>query len=128
MSKKVEEGSFYSAELELTAIYHAHVKYRVVKPKGANVLAFSHVQMDRKVGDVDVFPRDDDFSLDFLNSKIPNYGNQVKALKAGEKEGTALTKRQREFITMAEGNDKLREKQAKFRHFQKAVINIELNG
>lgn len=63
--KEPEKKTLFRAGLEMTKIVESGVRFRVVNPRGLNVLDLHHIQIHRNE-----FPREENFSLDFLNRDL----------------------------------------------------------
>jgi len=118
--KETEEkhNALFNASLELTAIYHDRVRYRVVQPEGVALIDFHHIEMERKrAPKEDVFPRDDDFSFDFLNADLR------AALPYTEDEASRWSETEKAGAEKA--LEAMKKKQTEFRRFAKLHIVIE---
>ena len=109
--KKAEAEELFTAELEMTRIVESGVRYRVIKPKGINVLNLHHLEIARED-----FPRDDDFSMNFMGLDLDKIGAYT------EDEAERMTDEEKK--TVQKTFEALKEKQAEFRKFQRFELVI----
>jgi hypothetical protein len=102
MSKKESkvDAKWFEADLEMERISKYSVRYLVKNPIGLKVQNLSTVDISRSD-----FPKDDDYSMDFINSDIPAIA------KSGDKD-------------IASGVAKLLKKQADFRTLKNLKLYI----
>ena len=90
--KSNEEKVVFSADLSMRRIAKHGVRYRVENPEGLAINDLHHIEVDRAF-----FPKDDNFSMDFMNVEILPQGDpeeQTEQYLAGLK---SLKKKQAEF-------------------------------
>lgn len=119
--KKSEPKSFFTADLELTAIDRRLMHYQVINPDGAIINDLPHLTMARyviKEGKPikSTFPVDDDFSLDFMNKDLENtepYSeSEAEAMSEDEKRNA-----EKSFAGLVK-------KQENFKKFQRLQLTI----
>ena len=92
MGKKEEkvQAKWFEAGLEMQRISKYTVRYKVKSPSGLNVVNLDHLEIARSD-----FPKDDNFSMDFINEDIPTQA------RTGDKDSAvgvaALLKKQAQF-------------------------------
>lgn len=60
---------YFAADLEMERISKYNVRYKVKNHSGFGVENLTHIQVSRKD-----FPKDDDFSMDFINADLQKLG------------------------------------------------------
>jgi len=106
----------YSADLVMTKIHNSGVRFRVERQRGVKILDLHHVIIDR-----DSFPRDDNFSLGFIDGDI----KPAEMMKKPDKDASQKKIQEyNDFMVVKEATDKIMKKQKDFMKFKKYKIVI----
>ena len=93
-SHEVEKGAqvIFSADLQMRRISKQGVRYAIENPEGLALNDLHHIEVGRAF-----FPKDDNFSMDFMNVDLKPQGDPAEQTKDHLEAIKSLKKKQAEF-------------------------------